>query len=331
MRYKQAKRKTARTRTNLREERLAPVFSTKLGQLFQVDCLNFLKTLSTDSVDLVFADPPFNLRKSYGDAVTDNRKDDEYIEWCKAWINECSRVLRPGGSLFLWNLPKWNLQFGSVLSQHLTFRHWIAVDIKYSLPIQGRLYPSHYSLLYYSKGKPRVFRPDRLPMEICRSCLADLKDYGGYKDKMNPKGVSLTDVWIDIPPVRHAKYKKRAWANELSVKLMDRIIEMASNEGDIVLDPFGGSGTTFAVAEMKGRRWIGSELGPVKHIIERLKSLDGERDYLQKIRSKLNALFPGDTPLRRIKAGRWTVESERQRKTELQQPLPLYMERDRQE
>lgn len=322
--YKTKKKKAVR---RFREEQITPAFRTKLGELYHADCLNLLKTLSGESVDLVFADPPFNLGKSYGEAISDNRREDEYIDWCKAWIEECVRVLRPGGSLFLWNLPRWNLRLGDFLSHRLTFRHWIATDIKYSLPIQGRLYPSHYSLLYYSKGKPKTFKPDRLPMEICPSCLADLKDYGGYKDKMNAKGVNMADVWIDIPPVRHAKYKKRSWANELSVKLMDRVIEMASQEGDVVFDPFGGSGTTFAVAEMKGRRWIGCELGPISHIVERLKDLKDERAYLEGIRSNLNALFPGDTALRRIKAGRWTVESEKARKQQ-RQPLQLDLTAD---
>jgi site-specific DNA-methyltransferase (adenine-specific) len=96
----------------------------------------------------------------------------------------------------------------------------------------------HHSLLYYCKGeKPNAFHPDRLPMEICPKCLTDLKDYGGYKDKMNPDGINLTDVWYDIPPVRHSKYKKREGANELSIRLLDRIVEMASEAGDIVLIP----------------------------------------------------------------------------------------------
>ena len=88
-------------------------------------------------------------------------------------------------------------------------------------------------------------------MQVCSSCFGDLKDYGGYKDKMNPNGINLTDVWYDIPPVRHAKYKKRNGANELSIKLLDRIIEMSTDEGDIVFDPFGGSGTTYVVSEIK--------------------------------------------------------------------------------
>ena len=71
-------------------------------------------------------------------------------------------------------------------------------------------------LLYYVKGpQARVFHPDRLPMQVCPHCAGDLRDYGGYKDKMNPRGVNLSDVWWDISPVRHAKYKRRNGANEL--------------------------------------------------------------------------------------------------------------------
>ena len=106
----------------------------------------------------------------------------------------------------------------------------------------------------YTKGiKANTFCPDRLQMEICKNCYKEIKDYGGYKDKMNPKGINLADVWYDIPPVRHKKYKAREEVNELSMKLLDRIIEMSSNPGDIVFDPFGGSGTTYMVAEIKQR------------------------------------------------------------------------------
>ncbi|PYV84709.1 MAG: site-specific DNA-methyltransferase, partial [Acidobacteria bacterium] len=238
-------------------------FTTTQGKLYRGDCQEILKTMASESVDLVFADPPFNLKKLYPSNIDDNLKSERYIHWCQQWIQECIRVLKHGGSLFLWNLPRWNVALSSFLDGRLNFRHWISVDIKYSLPIHGRLYPSHYALLYYVKGdKPNVFHPDRLPMQVCPHCYGDLKDYGGYKDKMNPLGVNLSDIWTDIPPVRHAKYKRRNGANELSLKLVDRIVEMASNEGDLIFDPFGGSGTTYMVAELKSRRWLGCEIGP---------------------------------------------------------------------
>jgi site-specific DNA-methyltransferase (adenine-specific) len=199
-------------------------------------------------------------------------------------------------------LPKWNLPLGAFLSQKLTFRHWISVDIKYSLPIPKRLYPSHYSLLYFIKGKkPSIFHPDRLPIKTCSHCGKEANDYGGYKDKMNPKGVNLTDVWYDIPPVRHSKYKKRK-ANELSLKLLDRVVSMASNPGSLALDPFGGSGTTFVTAELLGRNWIGVELEAAA-IVERFENIDADADYLKKVTAGKNLLFTTESLKLRRKFG----------------------------
>jgi len=279
------------------------VLKTPQGLLYKTDCLALLDSLEPKSVDLAFADPPFNLGKQYSSNIDDSRTSQDYLNWCKSWLEGMIRALKPGGSLFLWNLPKWNLSLGAFLQEHLTFRHWIAVDIKYSLPISGRLYPSHYSLLYFVKGKkPAIFHPDRLPVPCCRHCGGELRDYGGYKDKMNPKGVNLSDVWTDIPPVRHTKYKKRA-ANALSLKLMDRIVAMASDPGSVVLDPFGGSGTTYVAAELTGRRWIGCELDCAT-IIQRFKTLDGDKDYLAQLHANKNILFTNTALETRRKNGK---------------------------
>lgn len=90
---------------------------------------------------------------------------------------------------------------------------------------------------------------------------------------MNPKGVNLTDVWNDIPPVRHKKFKhEKRVENQLSTKLLERVIRMSTNKNDLVVDPFGGGGTTFAVCEKLHRRWIGSEIESIEPIQERLQS-----------------------------------------------------------
>ena len=288
------------------------VFTTESGKLYQGDCLDLMHHLESDSIDLIFADPPFNLNKIYPSKIDDNLKSEHYLKWCEKWASACIRILKPGGSFFIWNLPKWNTDMSSFLNKRLTFRNWITVDIKYSLPIKGRLYPSHYSLLYYCKGeRPTTFHPDRLPMPVCPHCTGDLKDYGGYKNKMNPCGVNLSDVWLDIPPVRHAKYKKRNGSNELSIKLLDRIIEMASDENDLVFDPFGGSGTTYAVAEIKKRKWIGVEIGPVDGIIDRIQNINNDMNYLENFRHDLNCLFTDKNLIKRNKDGRWTPDSVR--------------------
>ncbi len=186
------------------------------------------------------------------------------------------RILKPGGAFFLYNIPRWNVELGhhlNTLGMH--FRHWITVSIKFGLPIPGRLYPAHYSLLYYSKGKHKTFRKIRTPIETCRHCGGEIRDYGGHRGAMNDLGVNLMDVWTDIPPVRHWKFKSpKRKANALSTKILDRVVEMSTVEGEVVLDPFGGSGTTFAVCESKNRRWLGIEIDATDVIIERLTSAD---------------------------------------------------------
>ena len=249
-----------------------PVFTTALGALFRGDCLRVLPAIGAETIDTVFADPPFNLGKDYGGDVDDGRDERDYLDWCRAWIDQCLRALKPGGAFFLYNIPRWNIPLGShLLDRGMTFRHWIAVNIKFGLPIPGRLYPSHYGLLYYTKGRPRTFRRIRTPVETCRHCGGEIKDYGGHRGALNPNGLNLTDVWSDIPPVRHRKFKSPGRrANALSTKLLDRVVELSTAPGDVVLDPFGGSGTTFAVCERKGRRWLGIELESTAAIVARL-------------------------------------------------------------
>jgi site-specific DNA-methyltransferase (adenine-specific) len=251
-----------------------PHYVSEFGALWADDCLKILPKINDEVVDTVFADPPFNLGKEYGARSNDNRPD--YLEWCYAWLSECVRILKPGGSLFVYNLPKWNIPIGAFLGEkELEFRHWIAVEMSACLPIPKRLHPSHYSLLYYTKGKPKTFRRIRTPIMTCRHCKKEIKDYGGHRAAMNPDGVTLKDVWSDIPPVRHSKFKSGdRKANALSTKLLDRVVEMSTQPGEIVFDPFGGSGTTFAVCEAKHRHWLGTELDFSDVIVDRIESDD---------------------------------------------------------
>jgi site-specific DNA-methyltransferase (adenine-specific) len=273
------------------------VHETSLGGLYQGDCLALVKNLPDESLDLVFADPPFNLKKLYGKGIKDDMAEQEYLEWCRAWITECVRALKPGGAIYLFNLPKWSIHYGGWLNEMgLTFRHWIACRMPKSMPIPGRMSPSHYALLYYTKGKPKTFNIVRHPVQTCRHCGKEVKDYGGHRKALNPEGLrlqdffeipdevwedapfalpkgqgwaELDDMWEDVPPVRHAKYKHRD-ANALAPILLDRVIAQSTEKGDVVFDPFGGTGTTYVSAEKLGRRWIGVELGEVGPAIRRL-------------------------------------------------------------
>lgn len=291
------------------EEKFEPVFTTELGSLYQEDSLKLIRQLPKESVDLIFADPPFNLNKEYESEMNDKISKEEYLKWTEEWILGCIDLLKDGGSFFIWNLPSWNTYSAEILNKHLSLRHWIAVDIKYSLPIANKLYPSHYSLLYYTKGeKPNTFNQERLPLEICRHCGGDIKDYGGYKDKLNLNGLTLPDVWRDISPVRHKKYKTRG-SNQLPVNLLERIISMTTKEGDTVFDPFGGSGTTFIVSEVLNRHWIGSEIGPVDSIVNRFDDIESHRNQVAEVQSKKNVLFTEDMKKIRIRNNHWLPET----------------------
>ncbi len=118
-----------------------------------------------------------------------------------------------------------------------------------------------------------------------------------------------TDIWVDIQPVRHKKYYRRDGANELPLRLMDRIIKMTAEPGDTVFDPFGGAGTNCIAAELKGRKWMECETGPEDDIVNRFSEIDEEREYLKIIRKKLNSLFTKKIGKKRRERNLWTCES----------------------
>jgi site-specific DNA-methyltransferase (adenine-specific) len=239
---------------------MRPFITTQHGALYEADCLDFMRLLRAQTVDCLFADPPFNLGKDYKNGFSDKLSDAAYFRWCRQWIEEGARLLTPGGAFFLYALPELAIRFAAILNEHLKFRHWIALSMKGTYRRGNRLYPAHYALLYYTKGEPRVFNEVRLPIPTCRHCGGEIRDYGGHRDKMNPKGVNLTDFWDDTSPNRHAKFKVRPGVNELKLVIPQRAIEISSEAGDVVFDPFGGGGATFQAAEMLHRNWIGSEL-----------------------------------------------------------------------
>ncbi len=253
--------------------RLQPKLSTNLGLLYATDCFNLFPALRDESIDCVFADPPFNLGKDYGGgAVKDALKRLDYLKWSFAWIDECTRLLKPGGALFVYILPQWGYHLaGHIEERGMLFRHWIALSMKGTFPRGRKLYPAHYAVLYFTKGEPKTFNRVRLPIPTCRHCGKDIKDYGGHRKYLNPLGLNLTDFWDDTAPARHQKFKTRGHINELKPMIPGRCIQMATNEGDVVLDPFGGGGSTYEAAQGLKRYWLGSEITTSAAICERFR------------------------------------------------------------
>ena len=243
---------------------------TLLNRAHRGKCLDILKRIPSQSVDLAFADPPFNLTKAYN-GYADGREAGDYLGWCKRWLVEYVRVLKPGGALFLLNLPKWSAHLAEFLARErdIYLQNWIVWN---SLPEpKGVLMPAHYSLLYFTRGKAAarfnycsmeegwqpfddaVFPPDRPDVCKRRACIrrrrASASTWRG----------ELTDVWHDIARDRRAGRRAaltKAHPCPTPEALIDRIIRLATGPGDIVLDAFAGVGTTELVARRLDRQFI---------------------------------------------------------------------------
>lgn len=259
---------------NERDTRIIrPALHTARGVLYHTDCLRLFSAIRSDSIDCIFADPPFNLGKDYGNgSVQDALGRGEYLQWCSQWLDQSIRVLKPGGSVFIYILPQWGYHLaGHLESRGMMFRHWIALSMKGTFPRGNKLYPAHYAILYFSKGQPKCFNRVRLPIPSCRHCGKDIKDYGGHRKYLNPLGLNLTDFWEDTAPARHQKFKSRWHINELKPVISSRCIEIATQADEIVLDPFGGGGSTYESAERLDRKWIGCEIGDCSPIQDRFR------------------------------------------------------------
>lgn len=222
------------------------------------DCLEIMQDLPDNCVDVTFADPPFNLKKKYN-GYKDNKNFNGYLEWCRRWIFEMVRITKPTGSIFVHNIPKWLTYYANFLNEAAYFKHWIAWDAP-TAPMGKSLQPSHYGILYYVKNpKMTKFYEIRYPHKRCRKCGYLLKDYGGKKSSLHPFGPLVSDAWTDIHRIKHNKYRDEHPC-QLPIHLLERIILMSTDENDLVLDPFVGTGTTVVAAKRLGRRYIGIDI-----------------------------------------------------------------------
>lgn len=231
-----------------------------INKILLGDCIELFKNMPDNSVDVTFADPPFNLKKDYKN-YKDKLEFQVYLDWCEVWISEMVRVTKPTGSIFLHNIPKWLTYYATFLNKKAYFKHWISWDAP-TAPMGKSLQPANYGILFYTKSeKGTKINELRYPHKRDRKQGFLLKDYGGKKDKLHPFGALVSDVWTDIHRIKHNK-NRDSHPCQLPIHLMDRIILLTTDENDIILDPFSGTGTTAISAKRLGRKYIGFEIDP---------------------------------------------------------------------
>jgi len=256
------------------------------------DCLQGMKKLPDGSVDLAFADPPFNIGYDY-DVYKDKLESDRYLAWCSDWIGETVRALKPDGAFWLAIGDEYAAELKVLMQREhqLHCRSWVVWYYTFGVNCKFKFNRSHAHIFHMVKDPDNfTFNDDAIRVPSARQLV--------YADaRANPKGRLPDDTWIlrpqDLPdgfqadedtwyfPRVAGTFKERAgWHGcQMPEQLLARIIRTSSNESELVLDPFAGSGTTLSVAKKLGRHYVSYELSA---------------DYAAAVRKRLRKVKPGD-------------------------------------
>lgn len=239
--------------TSTKAETIMVNISNIKNKILLGDCITQMENLSKEYpegvFDLVFADPPYNLSKDYKE-YDDGLSDKKYIEWCNNWLKLCVKLTKPTGNILILNLPKWGLEHAKLLNEIAYFQNWIVWDAL-STP-KGKIMPAHYSLLYYTKSAAGFTYNPQDNIDSPEYCLRG-SCINRRKKLREDNKISVSDIWWDIHRIKHKKVRDDHPC-QLPEKLMNRIINVFSNKGDLVFDPFGGAGTT-AISALNNNRF----------------------------------------------------------------------------
>ena len=245
-----------------------------MNKIYHGDCIDWLKEIPPASIDMCYIDPPFFTQRDFS-LFNDRWYDsDFYIGYMKDRVKAIHRVLKPTGSIFLhcdWHSShKLRFMLDQVFGEG-NFRNEIIWC--YTGPSKSsNFFPrKHDTIFFYTKGGSYVFNKSKIRIPYKRKTLsAGLGMASGKKSKEEikkaetkwiKKGKIIEDYWIDIPSGSHISKKERTgYETQKPEKLLERIIKCSTNEGDVVLDCFGGSGTTAAVAKRLGRKFITGDI-----------------------------------------------------------------------
>ncbi len=241
-------------------------FYSKDSKLLNGDCIEQLRKIPDNSIDFCFADPPYNLKKKY-ESWDDGIDIQKYFTWCDTWLSELARVLKPGRTLAVLNIPQWCVRHFKHLNTILDYQDWIVWE-GLSMPVR-MIMPAHYSILCFSKGKPRelpgIKRKVHSVLEkkaihtfsedfcIRPNCIKK-RAHSILKDSEN-----VSNIWWDIHRLKHNS-RRVDHPCQLPPMFMYRLISLFTNENEFVLDPFNGAGTTTLTAQQLNRKYVGIEL-----------------------------------------------------------------------
>lgn len=259
--------------------------------VYQGDCVARLAELDEGSVALAFADPPFNIGYEY-DVYHDSHADDDYLNWTRAWMQGVSRALRPDGTFWIAIGDEYAAEFKYIAHRELglTCRSWVIWYYTFGVNCKRKFSRSHAHLFQFVKdAKNFTFNLDDPEVRVPSARQLVYAD-----SRANPKGRLPDDTWIlrpqDLPdgfsadedtwyfPRVAGTFKERAGFHgcQMPEQLLGRIIRVSSHPGELVLDPFAGSGTTLAVAKKLGREWVGFDLSEnyVEQVTSRLADIE---------------------------------------------------------
>ncbi len=215
------------------------------------DALIELQNVPDGSVDLIIADPPYNLGKDYGNNH-DIKGFDEYLEFSRTWLRLASSKLKPNGTMYVFMGFRFISYLFDILDRdvRLFFNSWIVWHYTQGMGKTKGFSPRHDDVLMFTKSKEFVFNLDdiRVPQKY-------------YRDRNNMRGANPGDVW-EFSHVHYCNENRQAHPTQKPEGLIERMVLASSNEGDTVLDPFSGSGTTLRVCQQLSRSGIGIEINP---------------------------------------------------------------------
>ena len=245
-----------------------------LDKIICGDCIEVLGKVNEPFADLIFADPPFNIGYKY-DKYYDKVKKKNYIAWTKEWMSVCKKVLKPHGSFYIAIGDDYAANVKLIADElGLFMRNWIIWHYTFGQQTKNKFARAHTHIFYFvNDEKNFTFNDHAVRVPSDRQLL--------YNDKRaNPAGKMPDDVWNGYPRVCGTFKERLGWHPcQMPESLLKRIIAASSNPGDLVLDPFSGSGTTATTAHQLGRHYAGLEISEkyVENINKRLAQLKKPR------------------------------------------------------